>query len=35
MSLMGRLALSNNVKGVAGGWEDMDLHAVVFLSFDG
>jgi len=35
MSLMGRLALSNNVKGVAGGWEDVDLHAVVFLSFDG
>jgi len=35
MPLMGRLALSDNVKGVGGGCEDVDLHVVVFLSFDG
>jgi len=35
MSLMGKLALSYDVKGVDGGCEDVDLHAVVFLSLDG
>jgi len=35
MSLMGRLALIDDVKGVDGGCEDVDLYAVVLMSLDG
>jgi len=35
MSLMGQLALSDDVKGVDASCKDVDLNAVVLMSLDG